>query len=256
MKNIRIILTICLSILFFTCKENPSEPEPIKYDKTVLGKIGQTRTYYTTVAIYNPGTQTPFLIPPTELKNKIQYPDSLIVNGICSYETENEKNILNGDTLIINSTGEGHSLFSEILNESLNNSSDGWFGSEYKSKYILNDNKIYEVFQSGDKRLKYDLPLSVGKTYITEYEVETISIIGEQKITTRAGTFDVLKIQVVRKPNLVTPLSHAYEIIYFKPNVGIILYESLQLYSTNTPTDITHLQIVDRYQRKELISIN
>lgn len=237
---------VFLGLVLLSCGYDPVGP-PLPPDPfNILGKPGQRKTYTSTVANLVQGTNAPFITPPDSLRSIIHFPESLFSKGIFVYADIQEECTFNRDTLIVQETGWGYNLYSEIFNRMQNNEYDGSYGTELARKYILFGGNIYEVL--GDVlQIVYDLPLAVGKTY----DPPKFSVIGEEVITTPAGTFNTFKIHVLGRHGLDVSETH-----YVSTEYGLISSEVKYVFSNETlPWDTSNVQNVIQIQRKELVSI-
>jgi hypothetical protein len=255
--NVKYFIPAFLMICLFTgCRENSTAPTPVSYDFSLLGKPGIVRTYYSTIALVLPGTNIPFLVPPDSLKSVINFPDTLYQKGVFVYTTDIESTAVVSDTFVVSFSASGYNLYQMLL-QPAGSSYGSNLTESYTQNYILLSNRIYSWFnQNVGRELVYDLPLTPGKSYIADYNQAVYSVVGDETVTTRAGTFQTIKLQIVREPNSVYSINNGVDIFYICPKVGVVLYESRYLRTSDKPTDHTINQVVEQFQRRELISIN
>jgi hypothetical protein len=253
MKGKYFITVLLVISLFIGCKENSTAPTPISYDFSLLGKPGIVRAYYSTIALVLPGTNIPFLVPPDSLKSVIDFPDTLYQKGIFIYKTDIESTAVVSDTFVVRFSAVGYNLYQSLLPPAGSSHGSNFFES-YTQNYILLSNRIYSWFNNNlGRELVYDLPLTPDKAYVADYNAAVFSVIGEETVTTRAGTFQTIKLQIVREP--MGSLNNEVDIVYICPSVGVVLYESRYLRTSDKPTDHTVNQVVEQLERRELILI-
>lgn len=240
-------------IILLTCKSNSLEPiipPPPDPAFEILGKPGQVKTYYLTSADLVQSTDSAFIVPPESLITVIQFPESLYSKGIFVYADLVEECCFNGDTLIVHETGNGYNLFSEINNRVNHVESTGKYTSYFRHRFLLSDGDLYEAIGSGQD-IVYDLPLQAGKVYGSQLSAAQFTVVSEETITTKAGSFNTFKIQIIGRFGL-----NVTQTDYVSPERGLIFSEIRYVLNNETlPWDTLNAQTVVQIQRRELVSI-
>ncbi|NOX64341.1 MAG: hypothetical protein GXO85_00755 [Chlorobi bacterium] len=253
------LLPIFALLLIISCKESINQPKTITSDlnsrdtipnNPIFNQLGldkSVKTYSYTVSEINLTTNKPTHYPPDSLINTIQFPDSLYKKGIFIYGTMEETIDIVGDTMFITHEERGYNLF-VLLN---NPGSDGSVGGGLKFKYFADSNIIYAFnvyFDEGINRaVKYKIPFEVGDTYISVED--TVTVIGEVEINTKAGNFNAIKL---KRERMLNPNYRRLEFLYLVENIGICLHEVSYFEKKTDITDGSSI-VIEQYQRRELI---
>lgn len=258
-----LMLSIITIILLNSCKESITETIPPEIsdrdritDNPLFNQFGMDkslRTYSYTISEMNLTTNKPTYYPADSLKSIIDFPDSLYEKGIYSYGTMEEKIDIVGDTMFITQEQIGRKL-SHLLNDP---NSDGFTGSGYDMKYFADSSTIYTLFRDFDgenfygenkKALRFKIPFITGEKYVAF--MDTITVVGEVEVKTKAGVFKAMKIEMER---MLNPNFRAAENIYFVENIGICLHELIFTENRKNAIDGSRY-IVEQFQRYELES--
>ena len=257
-----LLSSITTILLISSCKESINQSETISPDLNsrdtiidnpiffVFGLDKSVKKYYYTVSEMNLTTNKPSYYPADSLKSTIDFPDSLYENGIFIYGTMEENSNIVADTMLIEQEWRGRNL-SLLLNFP---NSTGSHDGGYDMKYFADSNTIYTLYRDFDgeekRALRFKIPFITGDEYVAF--MDTITVVGEVVIKTKAGIFNAMKI---KKERMLNPNYRKVENIYFVENIGICFHELIYTENRKDTSDGSNY-IIEQYHRYELESYN
>jgi hypothetical protein len=252
LSKIIFFLLLISGILFISCKNDINqpitgpneniEPHPIFYN---FGLDKSVREYLYTVSKVNLTSNEAIYYASDSIMTAVKFPDSLKNKGIFIYGTMREKIEINDDTMFVDQNEEWYNLIYYHGN-------DGTSSGGITYKYIADSSNIYTIYSdiNNEKKnmLSFKIPFIIGDTY--QAFDDTLTVIEEVEIQTKAGKFNTIK---VRKSRMLNLNLRRNEIIYFVENIGICLHEIIYVEKILNVNDGSEM-LIEEYQRYELMS--